>query len=674
MEKEKINMLEEMLNYRRMGWSVIPIIGGGKEPCIAWKEFQNRQATEEEIKEWFNQFPNAQIGIVTGSISNLIVVDIDKKSGGFESAKKLSLSPTLTATTGGGGAHYYYNYNEAIKCKTNYKKGIDIRANGGYVVAPPSMHNSGKRYYWTLGFDKDAIVDPPEWLVESFNKQNLKNDWKEVSKGLTEGERNNGAAIFFGKLLNAFEPKDWDTMVWASGLAWNKTNKPPMDEKELKSVFDSIKKSEFLKRNNMIENKRIEDVGNPKQTMDILSWRKIIHENFPDLLFHAEILLSVICQLLINDITNPFAIVLTGMPSTGKTIVLNFFAGIHGITYVTDNFSPASFVSQSCNVKKEDFYKVDLLPRIKNRILIARDLATIFSKKDDYLRENLGIMTRLLDGEGLSVDGGVHGRRGYEGDFLFMFIGASTPIRPRVWEIMGSLGSRIFFFNLETRKKTSDELAKQVNSIAYKQKELVCRQATQDLLFSLWKKYSNGVDWDKTKQNINFMIAIAEHAKLLASLRAYVEVRASNYADGGFEYSQPIMEQPDRINQLLFNQARGHAVACGKDTFGCDDVSLACDLALVSAPKNRVDLVRVLFDNEYILSTTQVENILGWSKPTARKEMFTLCVLGICKEINLEGKIGRPEKLITLSEDFAWFKSNDYLKLKHNLSTTLLTN
>jgi hypothetical protein len=100
------------------------------------------------------------------------------------------------------------------------------------------------------------------------------------------------------------------------------------------------------------------------------------------------------------------------------------------LAYTTDNFTPASFVSHASNVKREELANVDMLPRIRYRTLIVRDLAPIFGVKEDELLKTIGILTRALDGEGLETDSGVHGKRGYKGDWLFMLLAGRRQFHP----------------------------------------------------------------------------------------------------------------------------------------------------------------------------------------------------------------------------------------------------
>lgn len=172
-----------------MGLSVIPLRPRGKEPLIKWEEFQRRLASEEEIKTWFQKWPEANIGIVTGAISNVVVVDLDGEEG-IKEAERLGLSSTVISLTG-NGKHLWYrhpdgNVPNAVKLYT----GIDIRGEGGYIVAPPSVSPNGKRYRFLTPFmDVNTLQEFPTVLIQT--KQLLEvpsrikeQDW--IAKALQE--------------------------------------------------------------------------------------------------------------------------------------------------------------------------------------------------------------------------------------------------------------------------------------------------------------------------------------------------------------------------------------------------------------------------------------------------------------------------------------------------------
>jgi hypothetical protein len=118
-----------------------------------------------------------------------------------------------------------------------------------------------------------------------------------------------------------------------------------------------------------------------------------------------DIALSVCATLLLEENTNPIALILVGGPSSSKTTVADLFAD-HKVAYVSDNFTPASFVSHAANVTSKNLEKVDLLPRIKHKLLVTPELAPIFRGKDDELASRFSTITRVLDGHGLMTDSG----------------------------------------------------------------------------------------------------------------------------------------------------------------------------------------------------------------------------------------------------------------------------
>lgn len=406
---------------------------------------------------------------------------------------------------------------------------------------------------------------------------------------------------------------------------------------------------------------RIRNIGSPAGPITYKQWEDTVSQNFPDLLFAGEIGLSIMSQILIDDVTNPFALVLVDVPAAGKTISINFFSEIEGLTYATDKFTPASFVSNAANVKKEKLKDVDLLPRLQYKMFLVRDLATLFSKREDDLNECLGILTRILDGEGLNTDSGIHGQRQYVGEYLFMMLAASTPLQPKVWKMMGNLGSRLFFLNLQSKDKSEEELADQLGSTAYKTKELACKAVTKELLQALWSKYPDGLKWDNSLDDRNLKLIIARCAQLLARLRGVINIWKDRGEDGTeLSFTRPVIEKPDRINQLFYNLSRGHALVNARVQLTPDDLRPVIELAIDSAPTVRTLLLRSLLENNGALCTTEVEVVLSCSKPTALKEMETLRQLGVCiLKQESQGRVGEPEKIIRLDPSLSWFLSDE---------------
>lgn len=239
--------LKSAIEYVRRGWAVIPIRKGSKLPLIAsWKEFQNRMPTEEEIKSWWTSSPDANIALVCGKISGVIVVDIDSKGKDTkEITKGLELPPTLASRTGGGGKHLFYKWNkDLIGAKVGIFPNIDIRSDASYVVLPPSLHQSGNRYEWLN--EGEELADPPMWLYRSDRPDEFEpTDWdKFLKETKTTGMRNMSATQLAGKILYELSPELWDTFGLTIFRTWNRDhNSPSLSEKELMTIWNSVKKT-----------------------------------------------------------------------------------------------------------------------------------------------------------------------------------------------------------------------------------------------------------------------------------------------------------------------------------------------------------------------------------------------------------------------------------------------
>jgi hypothetical protein len=108
------------------------------------------------IETWWRQFPTANVGIATGRKSGIVVLDVDPGNGGHESLERLKkdipgFPSRATVRTGSGGLHYYFTYDLDLSIGNSASRlghGLDVRGDGGFVVAPPSLHASGSPYSW----------------------------------------------------------------------------------------------------------------------------------------------------------------------------------------------------------------------------------------------------------------------------------------------------------------------------------------------------------------------------------------------------------------------------------------------------------------------------------------------------------------------------------------------
>jgi hypothetical protein len=229
-------------------WSIVPVEPRGKRPRVPWAEFQHRVPTQAEIGEWFRRWPDANVGIVAGRVSGLVVVDVDPRHGGERSLQEFqrtcgALPDTVEATTGGGGRHLYFAHpGGTVTNRIGVAPGIDLRADGGCVVAPPSVHSSGRRYAWVdaRAPGECPLAPAPAWIgAPAVRTRHTQRHWRElVREGVPEGQRNASLASLAGHLL--WHGLDQEVVLELL-LAWNRQRcRPPLSDEEVAAVVASI--------------------------------------------------------------------------------------------------------------------------------------------------------------------------------------------------------------------------------------------------------------------------------------------------------------------------------------------------------------------------------------------------------------------------------------------------
>jgi len=254
MTNETQTTLDAALAYAELGWSVVPVVPGEKQPLIAWTAFQKRRANAKEIRDWFKRWPRANIAIVTGAVSGLVVIDIDPRHGGEASLKALEdevgpIPSTLEARSGGGGRHLYFVHpGPTIRNRAGFRPGIDLRGDGGVILAPPSLHPSGRHYTWVSDHGprqaSAAMLPQPllaALMAEGDGRGHSLDYWRAlVAAGVCEGERNTTIASLAGHLLwHAVDPD----VVRELLCCWNRVRcRPPLPDKEVVRTVASIRR------------------------------------------------------------------------------------------------------------------------------------------------------------------------------------------------------------------------------------------------------------------------------------------------------------------------------------------------------------------------------------------------------------------------------------------------
>lgn len=249
--------------YVDQGWSVFPVNltkpESGKiekKPAVPWKDYMTRLPTDQELHQWFDTPQYNGLGLATGKISHVIVIDVDSD----QIPEGFTLESTIVAKTISGGRHYYYDWDEELRNDVKIQGlPIDFRGDGGYVVLPPSEVASDMKYEWmandptfTLkplpGAIKDLlrqrksgvsnpIIPTPGSIVRSIG---YGDDIPDFYTPAQLGERNNRATEAAGKIAAGLQPYQWEEFGWPRLVEWNRINDPPLPERELRITWQSV--------------------------------------------------------------------------------------------------------------------------------------------------------------------------------------------------------------------------------------------------------------------------------------------------------------------------------------------------------------------------------------------------------------------------------------------------
>lgn len=235
--------------YQSLGWHLIPIkTDGNKKPPILWDVYKTRQATDEELEEWFEK-QKYNMGVICGQ-SGFAVIDDDsyKAQGG-----QIKLASTLFQTTPRGGTHFLFKCPKGLRPSVNAELAVDIRAFDSYILVAPSSNN-GIPYKWNVKSKEEFteslnnLPDLPLAYLEKIQpKRDISLNGSEYdinsAFGASIGERNDKLKSAIVSFINKNDPET----AWRLTVALNSTYKPPVEPDELQKKFNYI--YEFVQKN-----------------------------------------------------------------------------------------------------------------------------------------------------------------------------------------------------------------------------------------------------------------------------------------------------------------------------------------------------------------------------------------------------------------------------------------
>lgn len=263
-------MLQHALEYLGLGYPVFPVCsprmgqhahrgaGGtsetcknpGKRPLVSWEPYQSRLPDETEVSLWWARWPQANIGMATGIVPGVVVLDCDSGEARQLALSNGGLDKTPAVWTGKpGGVHFWLEHPvETVRNFARRLPGLDFRGDGGYVLLPPSVHASGATYRWnphTVGMRPAPI---PDWLWELLRGDGVSDapsgehaplDTEEALGGFDEGHRDDGLFRFACRLRHDDTPPAYAEVLIAAAA---RACRPPFD------VAEAVEKVRYVYR------------------------------------------------------------------------------------------------------------------------------------------------------------------------------------------------------------------------------------------------------------------------------------------------------------------------------------------------------------------------------------------------------------------------------------------
>ncbi|MFC2027185.1 hypothetical protein ACFLU3_00725 [Chloroflexota bacterium] len=365
--------------------------------------------------------------------------------------------------------------------------------------------------------------------------------------------------------------------------------------------------------------------------------KEAVDVNLPDCWLPLEACLSVVGAAMLEDVDHCIGLILVGVPGGRKSTTLELLGNSDPMMRIND-FTPASFVTHVASKRAAQLQHIDLLPKIKHKVMIIPELAPMFGKRHEDLIKEIAILTAVMDGKGYISSGGTHGLRGYEGDFRFNMIGATTPLERRVWQALGKLSSRWILYSLETASTEFKSLSED-----FTLNKSMCQMMVDMFMDGFWQGYGV-VKWNRTRDDEEMGKMLASSAVSISAWRGLVVKQDQT------GYNPPIIEAPDRLRETLYAIARGHALLYGRTQLDWEDVKFATYLNETNMPEDRLRVFRWIKeqqndcmlrggkpDGQYATSINAygAADAIGCGTTKAEGVLNELAALGVLKQDDL---------------------------------------
>ena len=618
-------MLAAALAYAVAGLHVFPCRPRTKVPATI-DGLKAATVDADTIRGWWARWPEANVAIRTGEPSGIIVLDVDVQHGGAGTLARLeqthgTLPRTAEVLTGGGGKHLLFRHpgrpvqNSAGKLGA----GLDVRGDGGYIVAAPSVHESGRPYKWTRALEH-GLADAPAWLLEDARER--RNGGAPIGDRIPEGKRRAAMLSVAGKLKRAGLTGD---EILPTLRKLNERCDPPLDERELRSV--ALNSTIAPDAETAIPT--AEPTPSPRPIDDVLAvFQRWLHLPDPGAVY-------VTCAAVAANRVESFDptwLILVGAAGSGKTEALTATSRLDSV-HVVATLTEAALLSGTPRKEAATNASGGLLREIGDSgIIVLKDFGSILSMNRDARAAVLAALREIYDGQWTRAVGVDGGKRLHWQGRVGLLAGATTVIDQH-HAVMAQLGERFLIHRISV----DDAAAQGRSSLAHHGRERGMRRDLAEAVAALFA----GVDLNNPPP-----LTPADTNRLVALAVLVAQARSPVVRDGYRREIElvPDSEAPGRIVGALARLLTGlRLIGVDEDTVWKVIVKTGLD----SMPAARRQALELLLGRDQA-TTTEIATALGLPNPTTHRVLQDLAAHDVVtRESQGEGKADlwriRPE-------------------------------
>lgn len=585
-------MLAAALDYALAGLPVLPL--AGKVPRNS-NGLTGASTDVAVIAEWWRRWPDANVGIRTGAASGYVVLDVDLPDGAASLAeleRRHGKLKTAQVLTGSGGWHYWFKHpgGDLRNSASLLGPGLDVRADGGYAVAPPSVHESGNSYKWTRALDR--ALDWPETLNADAKKCRNGSSAK-VYEIIPKGKRRAAMLTVAGKLKRAGLT---GTEILPTLREVNLRCRPPLDESELESVaFKSTISADpdaAIKTVPDLEPQPLDDV------VAVFSRWLLL----PDL----EPVYAMLGAAAANYLPGaPVWLILVSPPSSGKTELLGSLMQLPDVS-AASTLTVASLLSGSPKREHADGAKGGLLREVGDfGLVVLKDMGSLLSMRPDDKAEVFAALREVFDGAYTRYVGADGGRQLSWSGKLGLIAGA-TPVLDRHHGVLSVMGERFLLCRLPEALEAQAERALDHTGELETQMRRELAEAVS-ALFAGDRRTPRTLDPEERRELVGLAALVARARSPVERDRITREVELVPGAEG-----------PARLAVTL------ERLLAGLDSLGCERglaLRVLRRVALDCLPPLRRQLLEQLGASDQPISTTDLALATDVPTNTARRTL-----------------------------------------------------